>query len=61
MKGLKMMWFTSGDNLVCRWVDAGEQEKTEAISTVTAAGNPIAALTAEPSINQPGLVIGRAA
>lgn len=27
MNGLQMVWYSSGDNLECRWVDAEEQDQ----------------------------------
>jgi hypothetical protein len=33
VNGLEMVWVTSGENLICRWVDAEEQGQRTSAST----------------------------
>jgi hypothetical protein len=62
MKALKMMWFTEGGRLVCRWVDSEEQENRDTLLLqADTAGSGKTALSAESGIETPGLTLGRAA
>ena len=47
MNGLRMLWFTSGTQLVCRWVDAEDtQVRPEEPGVETAAADVIELPTA---------------
>jgi hypothetical protein len=43
MNGLRMVWYSSGDSLICRWVDAEELENQQTVPT------PISSANASPA------------
>lgn len=58
MNGLKMLWYQSGDQLVCRWVDEDETAET-LLQQNTDHGNLDSTVKADT--NQQSSVIGKAA
>lgn len=62
MKPLRMLWYTSGTELLCRWVDADEEEKSGVAPTrVAGAGSNAADARAEAKVNRTEIAVGKAA
>jgi hypothetical protein len=58
MNRLKMMWYQSGDQLLCRWVDENDKPET-VLQPNTNPSHVDSAVAADA--NQPGSMIGKAA
>jgi len=59
MNRLKMVWFQSGDELLCRWVNESEPQETMLVQQDADQGRGDS--TVKAGTNQPTSVIGKAA